>query len=196
MSENVTIVDAVDSFVNSLKREEESGKLLEDNQSKNVIVQEAENNPLGLDSVAGIIKKTVEMICVGEKVKVNTDTDEYKVSVKGEDLGIAIGREGKNMAAIEYLVNLIGKRKKLVDRKVTLDIMDYRKMKIEKITDTAIRMAKKAIKEGRKVTLRPMGAYERKIIHNALSKFKDISTRSRDEEPNRRIIIYPLNEAK
>jgi predicted RNA-binding protein Jag len=41
-----------------------------------------------------------------------------------------------------------------------------------------------------------MCAYERKIIHNALSKFKDIKTRSKDEEPNRRIIIYPVSEAE
>lgn len=196
MSENVTIVDAVDSFVASLKNEEKSGKLLEDNHTIVKDKNETDNNMMGLDNIAGIIKRTVEMICLGEEVRVNADAQEYKISVQGEDLGIAIGREGKNMAAIEYLVNLISRRKKLVDRKVTLDIMDYRKMKIDKITRTAINMAKKAIKEGRNITLRPMGAYERKIIHNALSKFKDISTRSRDEEPNRRIIIYPLKEAK
>lgn len=196
MSENVTIVDAVDSFVASLKNEEKSGKLLEDNHTIVKDKNETDNIMMGLDNIAGIIKRTVEMICLGEEVRVNADAQECKISVQGEDLGIAIGREGKNMAAIEYLVNLISRRKKLVDRKVTLDIMDYRKMKIDKITRTAINMAKKAIKEGRNITLRPMGAYERKIIHNALSKFKDISTRSRDEEPNRRIIIYPLKEAK
>ncbi|HAJ95378.1 MAG TPA: hypothetical protein DCP02_04000, partial [Actinobacteria bacterium] len=117
MSENVTIVDAVDSFVTSLKKEEESGKLLEDNHTRAVKKDEPDDNLIGLNNIARIIKHTVEMICLGEKVKVNTDTQEYKVSVQGEDLGIAIGREGKNMAAIEYLVNLISKRKKLVDRK-------------------------------------------------------------------------------
>lgn len=196
MSEKVTIVDAVDSFVTSLKNEEESGKLLEDNHTGVEKKKDADNNLMGMDNIARIIKRTIEMICLGEEVRVNTDTKEYKVSVQGEDLGIVIGREGKNIAAIEYLVNLISRRKKLVDRKITLDIMDYRKMKIEKITRTAISMAKKAIKEGRNITLKPMGSYERKIIHNALSKFKDISTRSRDEEPNRRIIIYPLKEVK
>jgi spoIIIJ-associated protein len=136
------------------------------------------------------------MICLGEEVKVNTNTEDLRISVHGDDLGIAIGRDGKNMAALEYLVNLISKRKNFLDQKVTLDIKDYRKNKIEKITKTALKMAKKAIKEGRKITLKPMCAYERKIIHNALSKFKDIKTRSKDEEPNRRIIIYPVSETE
>jgi len=196
MSEDTTITNAVDSYITSLKKEEENGKLLEDNLEKSESAKEPDSDLVGMDSMARIIKNALEMICLGEKVKVSTDTKEYKISVHGEDLGIAIGRDGRNMAALEYLVNLISRRKDLVGRKVTLDIQDYRKNKIEKITGAAINMAKKAIKEGRRITLQPMCAYERKIIHDTLSKFKDIETRSRDEEPNRRIIIYPLNEIK
>ena len=196
MAEDLTIIDAVDSYVASLKQEEEKEKLNEEERSQDKQETDRDKYIIGLNHIAGIIKKSIEMICLGEKVKVITDTEECRISVHGEDLGIAIGRDGKNMAALEYLVNLMGKRKNFLDRKVTLDIKDYRKKKIEKITGTAIKMAKKAIKEGRKIALSPMCAYERKIIHNALSKFKDIKTRSSDEEPNRRIIIYPLNEVK
>lgn len=196
MSDDITIIDAVDSYITSLEKEVEKGRLLEENLEKNEITKKPDNDLVGLDNIARVIKNAVEMICLGEKVRVNTNTEDYKISVQGEDLGIAIGRDGKNMAALEYLVNLINKRKNLVDRKVVLDIKDYRKNKIEKITRKAINMAKKAIKEGRRITLQPMCAYERKVIHKTLSKFKDIQTRSRDEEPNRRIIIYPLNEIK
>lgn len=196
MSEDITIIDAVDSYITSLKKEEENGKLLEENLENKENTKKSDDDPVGLDSMARIIKNAIEMICLGEKVRVNTNTEDYKISVQGEDLGIAIGRDGKNMAALEYLVNMINRRKNFVDRKVILDIKDYRKNKIEKITRKAMDMAKKAIKEGRRITLQPMCAYERKVIHKTLSKFKDIKTRSRDEEPNRRIIIYPLNEVK
>jgi spoIIIJ-associated protein len=191
MTEDLTISDAVDSF---LKQEEENQKILNTDTEKETEEKDKADYIIGLNNIARIIKRSVEMICLGEEVKVNTNTDDFRISVHGDDLGIAIGRDGKNMAALEYLVNLISKRKNFLDRKVTLDIKDYRKNKIEKITNTAIKMAKKAIKEGRKITLKPMCAYERKIIHNALSKFKEIKTRSKDEEPNRRIIIYPVNE--
>lgn len=196
MVEDTGIVNAIDSFVASLEEEQVSGKLIEDNSNNKNTETPEDNGLIGLNNIARIIKKSVEMICLGEKVKVNTTLEDFQVSVHGEDLGIAIGKDGKNMAALEYLVNLIGKRKNIVDKKVTIDIKDYRKNKIEKITNIAIRMAKKAIKEGRKIVLKPMCSYERKIIHNALSKFKDVTTRSKDEEPNRKIIIYPLKEAK
>jgi spoIIIJ-associated protein len=195
MTEDLTISDAVDSYLASIKEEEENDTIEEEVQADSR-GKTRESSIIGLDNIARIIKKSVEMICLGEEVKVNTNTEEFRISVHGDDLGIAIGRDGKNMAALEYLVNLISMRKHFLDRKITLDIKDYRKNKIEKIKRTAIKMAKKAIKEGRKITLQPMCAYERKVIHNALSKFKDIRTRSRDEEPNRRIIIYPVNEAE
>jgi spoIIIJ-associated protein len=190
MTEDLTISDAVDSF---LKQEEENQKIFNADTETKTEEKDREDYVIGLNNIARIIKRSVEMICLGEEVKVNANTDDFRISVHGDDLGIAIGRDGKNMAALEYLVNLISKRKNFLDRKVTLDIKDYRKNKIEKITKTALKMAKKAIKEGRKITLKPMCAYERKIIHNALSKFKDIKTRSKDEEPNRRIIIYPVS---
>lgn len=196
MVKDISIVNAIDSFIASLEEEQINGKLLEDNSKKKKPERTDDNRLAGLDNIARIIKKSIEMICLGEKVKVSTRLEDFEVSVHGDDLGMAIGRDGRNMAALEYLVNLIGKRKKIVDKKVTIDIKDYRKNKIEKVTNTAIKMAKKAIKEGRKIALRPMGSYERKIIHNALTKFKDVTTRSKDEEPNRRIIIYPLKEAK
>ncbi len=196
MEEDLTIIDAVDSYVAALKEEEKKDKIQEAARLEKGADVQKDNCIIGLNKIALIIKKSIEMMCLGEKVKVNTDSEDYRISVSGENLGIAIGRDGKNLVALEYLVNLISKRKNYLERKISLDIEDYRKNKIEKITRTAIKMAKKSIKEGRKIILKPMCAYERKIIHNTLSKFKDIKTRSEDEEPNRRIIIYPLNETR
>lgn len=195
MSEDLDVVNAVDSFIESLKLEQENGKLMEDNSKKPVLGIKDEQLA-GLDKIAKIIKKSIEMICLGEEVKVNTDARENTISVHGNDLGMAIGKDGKNMMALEYIVNLIGKRKKLLNKNITLDIKDYRKNKVDKVKKIALKMAKIAIKEGRKIALKPMCAYERKVIHNLLSKFKDITTKSRYEEPQRRIIIYPANQAK
>ena len=83
-----------------------------------------------------------------------------------------------------------------MDRNVTIDIKDYRKKRIDSIKKTAIFMAKKAINEGRKIALKPMGSYERKIIHNLLARFSNVTTRSRYDEPDRRIIIYPVKSSK
>jgi spoIIIJ-associated protein len=194
MTEDKSIKDAIDSYVDSLEEEQKRNRLIENSPRGKVKDVDTEIN--GLEKIKRILKKSIELICMGEEVKIDTDSKELKLSVHGEDLGIAIGRDGKNMQALEYIINLIGRRKKLVDRNVTIDIKDYRKRRIDRMKKTAIFMAKKAINEGRKIALKPMCAYERKIIHNLLSKFKDVTTISRYEEPNRRIIIYPIKSIK
>ncbi|MBA7712800.1 hypothetical protein ES703_121790 [subsurface metagenome] len=194
ITEDKSIKKAIDSYIKSLEEEQKRNKLIENNSKKIESSTGEEIN--GMEKIKQILKKLIELICLGEEVKIDTDSKELKLSVSGNDLGIVIGRDGKNMQALESIINLIGKRKKLLCRNVTIDIKDYRKKKIDKIKKTAVIMAKKAISEGRKIALKPMGAYERKIIHNLLAKFKDVTTRSRYEEPNRCIIIYPIKGSK
>jgi len=193
MPEDKNMKDAIDSYVESLEKEQKNDRLAENNSKK-----KKENNleVTGLEKIRKILKKVMELICLGEEIKINTDSEEWKLSVYGKDLSIAIGRDGRNMQALEYIINLIGRRKKLIERNVNIDIKDYRKKKIEKIKKIAMAMARKAINEGRKIALRPMSSYERKIIHNTLADIKDVSTRSSYEEPNRRIIIYPVKGSK
>jgi spoIIIJ-associated protein len=193
MPEDKSMKDAIDSYVEYFKKHKKNDRLIEDNSKRK---KGGKTEISGLEKIRRVLKKVMELICLGEEIKINTDSQEWKLSVYGKDLGIAIGRDGRNMQALEYIINLIGKRKRIIERNITIDIKDYRKKKIEKIKKTAIAMAKKAINEGRKIALRPMCAYERKIIHNALADVKDVNTRSIYEEPNRRIIIYPTRNVK
>jgi len=194
MTEDKSIKDAINSFVESLEKEQKRNILIE-NSPKSIVKDKVSEND-GLEKIKGILKKSLELICPGEDVKIEADPEELRLSVQGEDLGIAIGRDGKNIQALEYIINLIGKKKRFVDRNVTIDIKDYRKKRIDSIKKTAIFMAKKAINEGRKIALKPMGSYERKIVHNLLARFSNVTTRSRYDEPDRRIIIYPVKSGK
>jgi len=194
MTEDKSIKDAVNSFVESLEEEQKRNRLIENTPKSIVKNKDIEND--GLEKIKGVLKRILKFICPDEEVKIEADLAELRLSVKGEDLGAAIGRDGKNIQALEYIINLIGKRKKFVDRNIIIDIKDYRKKRINGIKKTAIFMAKKAINEGRKIALKPMDSYERKIIHNLLAEFKNVTTRSRYDEPNRRIIIYPIKSSK
>jgi len=180
--------DAINTFVKSLENEQKSGKLVENSIKENNKNKESS----GFEEITNFVKRAVEIICIGEKVNIKADEENLKISVYGNDLGIAIGKDGRNIEALEYVTNLIGRRKKLIGKNVIIDIKDYRKRNIEKIKKVAIEMAKKAIKEGRKIILKPMPSHERKIIHNILSSLKEVKTRSQNEEPNRRVIIYPV----
>ncbi len=183
--------DALDSFVKSLEEEQKSGSLIENKKIKG---EQVEQKCSGLDRIVDLIKNTLEAICIGEDLRVEVDENNLKFAVYGDDLSMAIGKNGKNIEAIEYLINLISAKKKLVNKNILIDIKDYRQKKAEKIKKTAIKLAKKAIKEGRKIKMQPMSAFDRKIIHDTLSGFAKIRTKSKNEEPFRRIIIYPVQE--
>jgi len=197
LSDNDDMKDAVNAFVISLEEEPKKGKKVETEKIEKENIEENENKELknftGLDKIVTILKKILGFICTDEDIDIEIDTENLIISIYGKDLDIAIGKNGSNIEALEYIINLIGKRKKLIDRRIIIDIKDYRKKNIETLEKIALQMASKAVKEGRIIALRPMQSYERKVIHNLLETFKDVKTRSRDKEPNRRIVIYPTN---
>ncbi|MBN1298887.1 MAG: KH domain-containing protein [Actinobacteria bacterium] len=188
MEGNTEIKDAINNFLISLE-EEQKKEALQDkqqNKEKNEIRKKED-----LEEVTDKLRKIISFICPGEKITIEKDLNNSKFSVYGKELSVLIGKNGKTIDAIEYIINLIAKRKKIVERAVYIDIKNYRKQGQEKINKIAMKMAEKAIKENRKIALRPMPSYERKIVHDLLSKVKNIKTVSRDSEPNRRIVIYP-----
>lgn len=197
MSDNDDMKDAVNAFVISLEEEPKKSKKAETEKIEKENIEENENKELknftGLDKIVTILKKILGFICTDEDIDIEIDTENLIISIYGKDLDIAIGKNGSNIEALEYIINLIGKRKKLIDKRIIIDIKDYRKKNIETLEKIALQMASKAVKEGRIIALRPMQSYERKVIHNLLETFKDVKTRSRDKEPNRRILIYPTN---
>jgi spoIIIJ-associated protein len=197
LSDNDDMKDAINAFVVSLEEEQKKSKKVETEKIEKENIEEKENKELknftGLDKIVTILKKILEYICAGEEFDIEIDTENLIISIYGKDLSMAIGKNGSNIEALEYILNLIGKRKKLIDRRIIIDIKDYRKKNIETLEKIALQMANKAVKEGRVIALRPMPSYERKVIHNLLATVKDVKTKSRDIEPNRRIIIYPVN---
>jgi spoIIIJ-associated protein len=196
LSDNGDMKDAINAFVVSLEEEQKKSKKEKTEKIKKENIEEKDNNEIknikSLDKIVIILKKILEYVCTDEEIDIEIDTEKLIISINGKDLGMAIGKNGCNIEALEYIINLIGKRKKLIDRRIIIDIKDYRKKNIENLEKIALQMANKAVKEGRIIALRPMPSYERKVIHNLLATVKDVKTKSRDQEPNRRIIIYPV----
>jgi len=199
-----SLKNAIDSFVMSLEEEADTSKKIQPPKEEETPVKKSSSEEEkksskvkeipgdAFEKVVEVTKKIIEKISGEEDLKIENDTDKSSISVYGRDLSIVIGKNGKNIDAIEYIVNLIAKRKKLSETRILIDIKDYRKKNSEKIRKIALKMARKAVAEGRKIALRPMPPYERKVVHDLLSKVKEVRTRSRDNEPNRRIVIYPV----
>lgn len=103
-----------------------------------------------------------------------------------------IGQNGDNLYALQHLVRLIVRKKTDERVKFILDVNSYKKEKNESIVHLAKDMAKKAVEEGKAVALRPMSAYERRLVHMELSENEDIMTESIGEGEERKIVIKPV----
>lgn len=113
----------------------------------------------------------------------------YEVRLEGEDLGRIIGRRGDTLDAIQQLTGYAVNRDRRERVRVHLDAEGYRARREEALANLARRQAEKAIRYRKSVTLEPMNAYERHVVHTALQGYPHISTHSEGAEPHRRTVI-------
>lgn len=126
------------------------------------------------------IEVSIEKISSDEGVTLN---------LRGDDLGVLIGKHGQTLDALQYLVNLAANRDCEARIRIILDVEDYRKRRAETLSNLAMRLADKVKRRGEKVVLEPMSPHERKIIHMAFQNDDSISTYSEGEEPFRKVVI-------
>ena len=114
-----------------------------------------------------------------------------QVDLEGEDLGLLIGRKGETMAAFQYIACLILANK--LDRwvRLNLDVGGYKKHREQQLRRLAQRMAQQVEQFGRPISLEPMPAYERRIIHITLQDRPGVTTESSGAESHRRVTIQP-----
>lgn len=103
-----------------------------------------------------------------------------------QDISFLIGPQGTVLAALEHLIRLASH-----DMNIVVDIEDYRKTQTDRIVALARERAERVVVSGVAESLDPMNAFERKLIHSALSSFGDITTESIGTDPHRRVVIKP-----
>ena len=162
--------------------------------------QEAEKKPLtpaeqaDRETSAGVAQEFLQELTklMGVEVSVHVNTDEegnVRVNMEGDSQGILIGRRGETLDALQYLTSLKINKGKSEYTRVTLDTEGYRARREEALVRLANRMANRAVKTGRRVSIEPMNPYERRILHSALQGNPDVTTHSEGEEPNRHVVI-------
>ena len=111
------------------------------------------------------------------------------VTISGENIGNFIGYRGEVLFALENIIKAIANRKTENKVVVRLDIEKYKEKRIKTLEELAIKKANIVEKTGKPITLEPMQAYERKIIHSVLQNRSKVETRSFGQEPKRKIVI-------
>ena len=120
---------------------------------------------------------------------VKGENNTYHVELVGEDLGYLIGRRGDTLDAIQHLANYSVGRNTEGHIRINVDAEDYRAKREESLAKYARKKAQQVLKNRRRITLEPMNAYERHVIHAALQDMDNITTHSTGTEPNRRVVI-------
>lgn len=149
-------------------------------------------NP-GYEEIFGLLKEIAENIGVeGSSFTERIEDDVWKFDASGENISQLIGKHGRTLDAIQYLINIIA-NKGLEERrvKILLDVQGYRDQRQKGLVKLANRMYRKVIDSGRQVELEPMSTIDRRTIHLTLKDRSGIETFSKGVEPLRRVVISP-----
>ena len=146
-------------------------------------------------SVEGDITEFLQKIFATMDLKVEIiiekaeDGNTYNVELKGDDMGILIGKRGQTLDSLQYLANLAVNKNSEEYIKVKIDTEDYRKRRKETLENLAKNIAYKVKRTKRPVSLEPMNPFERRVIHSALQNDKFVTTHSEGEEPYRHVVV-------
>jgi len=144
-----------------------------------------------------VVAELLEKMKIQARIEVRYgDPDEegqrpVTVDVQGDDLAVLIGRRAEILNALQYIVNLIVSKQVEHWVQVVIDVQGYRARHERQLRQMAQRMADQAMKTGRRQTLEPMPASDRRIIHLELRDHPAVTTQSVGEDPSRKVTIIP-----
>ncbi|HJW66604.1 MAG TPA: RNA-binding cell elongation regulator Jag/EloR [Gaiellaceae bacterium] len=143
--------------------------------------------------VRDVVERILEAIGVQARLEIVETDETVTATIVGRELGLAIGKHGQTIDAIQYLANAAVWRGRGDERKaVVVDAAGYRARREATLEALANRSAERAISSARSVELDPMTAVERKVVHLALKETAGVVTRSEGTEPNRFVVIDPV----
>lgn len=130
----------------------------------------------------------------GLEYKIEEDYDEsfIRVDINGKDAKTLIGYRGDVLNAFQVILNSIANKNSNEKIRVILNVSNYREKREKALEELADKVSKTVLRTGKSITLEPMMAYERKIIHSRLQNNKKVKTFSVGEEPNRKIVISKI----
>jgi len=139
--------------------------------------------------VTQILDSLLELLGVTGEVEILSDEIPLDLNIQGDDLGILIGRRGQTLASLEYITKLmvVGQLKAWIP--LTLDVAGYKKRRRDSLQRLALYLAEQVKSRRRAITMEPMPADERRIVHLTLSDNPDVTTQSMGEGENRKVVI-------
>jgi spoIIIJ-associated protein len=151
-----------------------------------------------LDDPVEILLEVLEEVAAGLglecEIRVEAQDGVLQGCIEGEDVGLLIGRRGQTIDAIQHLAQRIVFQGGESGTRVAVDADGYRERRAHVLREDADGAAEEALRSGRAVGLDPMPASERRVVHEHLRDRGDVRTHSEGEEPERYLVVSPLEE--
>lgn len=172
--------------------EPETAELGESEEDELVVTDEMLDNIA--DTAIAALQDILQYFNVGEVTidEYEGDEGELMLDISGNDMAVLIGRHGKTLDALQFIVSMITVRTIGFRYPVIVDVEGYKNRQRQKLESIAHSSANRAASQHRKVGLRPMTPYERRIVHIALRDDDRVETVSEGEGPSRHVVVVPL----
>jgi len=147
----------------------------------------------------GVLETLLSLLEIPASVESSTEGEEGDISpitldVRGEDLGILIGRRGQTLASLQYMVRLIVGHQIQVGLPIIVDVEGYKERRYEALRKLAWRIAEQVRDSKSPFSLEPMPAFERRIIHITLADSPDVTTESTGFGEVRKVVVKPKED--
>lgn len=148
----------------------------------------------GIEIAQEALHQILSLIPIDAGIQAQQMDGKVNLIIEGDRSGLLIGRKGKTLDALQYIVNKIVNKNLPEKVDVIIDSEDYRKRKKESLTQLALKMGEKAKKIKKPLTTNPLNPHDRRIVHLALRDDEALDTRSRGEGLLKRVVIIPRNK--
>ena len=146
------------------------------------------------EAIVAVLRDLLESANMQVNAKIKDISGRYvSIQLDGRDAAFLVGKHGEVLNALQYLLNIICSRKVPNGVRATLDANDYRRRREEALTKLATKIAEQVSERQEEAVLDALPAFERRIVHKALSTIPGVQTYSEGEEPNRRVVIAPAD---
>jgi spoIIIJ-associated protein len=144
----------------------------------------------------GALEKIISFIVEDVTVAAETKSDSLRLRVEGGNSALLIGKHGRTLDALQYILQRIVHKQKRTRLRISIDVEGYRDRRTASLTQMALRLGEKVKRSGKPATISPMNAYDRRIIHIALKDNAGVKTQSMGSGSFRKLVIYPQKKRK
>ena len=147
-----------------------------------------------VEAIEELLEQVVRALGLDAEVEVADDGEIVTGTVRGEELGLFIGRHGQTIDAVQHLAQRMAGGRDGEGRRIVIDAEGYRERRETMLQRQADQAAEDALRTGRPVALDAMTASERRIVHEYLREHDELQTYSEGDEPDRHLVVAPLDE--